>query len=137
MKTNDPKVVLKELLLQNREQSRSIDEQLSKLTSKRKQLDAEYITLNESYRIVGGEPFQDISEQRPIADMVEEVLRLHEKLHVDSIRDILAAPPYNRVLDKQSIVGTLVRYVSQHKRFQRVGKNTFALLEGKKEENPM
>lgn len=131
MKTNDPKTLLKNLMLKNREQRQHAAEQASRWINERKKLDEEFAALNQSYRIVGGEPFVDVSEQKPIADMTEEILRKYGKLHVDDVVAKLAEPPYERMVDKQSVVGTLVRYISQKKRFKRVGKNIFDVLEDK------
>lgn len=131
MKINDLTAGLKDLILKNRERKQEVVEGLFQLNKKSKQLDDEFASLNQSYLISGGEPFPDVFEQKPIADMVEEVLRKYGKLHVDSIAVKLAEPPYERVVDKQSVVGTLVRYISQKKRFVRVGKNTFDVLKDK------
>lgn len=128
MKATNPALpVIKELLSKNREQQKTVVEQIAELTSRRKRLDSEYEVLLQSYQIAGGEPLPNITGSKSIADMVEEILRKHGKLHVDEIRARLAEPTYNRQVDKQSIVGTLVRYIAQSKRFERVGKNTFDL----------
>jgi hypothetical protein len=137
MKENDPKTVLKDLLLQNREKKRYAVKQSAHWGKEEKRLDKEFAALYQSYQIVGGEPFLDIPEQKPIADLVEAVLREYGKQHVDEIQAILAVPPFNRQVDKQSIVGTIVRYLAQNKRFVRVGKNTFDLLKDPKEKKTM
>lgn len=135
MKSTESTTLLKDLITTNREQRRHADEQVSFWIRERKRLDSEFTHLSQVNRITGGEPFEEAAKPEPLAFQVADILRNHGKLHVDAITSILALPPYNRGVEKQTIVGTLVRYISNNKRFVRVGKNTFALRDNEKGTN--
>jgi hypothetical protein len=60
-----------------------------------------------------------------IPKLVEQVLRQYGPLHVDLVVRKLAES--NVFVSKQSVTSSLVRYLKKNERFERVGRNTFAL----------
>jgi hypothetical protein len=70
------------------------------------------------------------SLHRPLADLLESILQGGPQ-HVDQLVE-LTKLNFGRLAAKQTISGCLIRYANQGKRFRRVGKNKFALLDENK-----
>ncbi len=133
---NSPLATLEERIAQNREEHGKASEQASYWIGEKKRLDFEFTYLNQSYRLAGGIPFKKEEPAQPIAQIAEEILRQHGKMHADELTARMGQAPYHRPIEKQSVVGTLVRYVARGEVFERVGKNTFDLLGRSKEGSP-
>jgi len=62
-----------------------------------------------------------------IPTLVEQILREHGPQHVDYLVARLA--DQGVFVNKGTVTSSLVRYIKQEKRFQRTGRNKFALRE--------
>lgn len=93
-------------------------------------LDSEILNLSKSHKNLTGEELIKRERTKPVLDYVEDMLKEHGELHVDTI--IAALRDAGIQAPKQSVAAGLIRYHNQEKRFKRVAPNTFALR--KKEE---
>jgi len=107
--------------------------EMKNLESEKRDLDSEIRDLNKTYTLATGKSFSKIPENRPAADLVEELLREFGELHVDRMIELIAERQMlseEQKIQKQSLVAMLVRYAQQNKRFRRTNRpNTFALIE--------
>jgi len=94
------------------------------------ELDSEIRKIVKSYKELTGEDLIKKDRNRPVLDYVEDILKKHGDLHINSILEALRDAGHH--VPKQSVAAGLIRYHNQEKRFKRVGPNTFALR--KKEE---
>ena len=60
-----------------------------------------------------------------IPTLVEQILREHGPQHVDDLVRRLA--DMNVLTNRGTVTSSIVRYIKQERRFQRVGRNKFAL----------
>ncbi len=73
--------------------------------------------------------------KKSIPDLLEEILRGSEKpMHIKELTWWLKLNYQMPTIATQTVSGALTRYANQGKRFKRVGKNTFTLLDEKTEE---
>lgn len=81
-------------------------------------------------RAKAGEPVEPTKKTSASQiDMVHDVLRrAREPLHISEILDRVEKL-HGRRLDRESIVSSLVKKIARGDRFQRTGKNVFALKE--------
>lgn len=117
---NSETVEIDKLLAQARMEEKDLKIALSKVQSKIK-------SLSETRALLRGNEFT----QKSIPDLLEEILRKQGKAHVDDLVEILKTEYQMDSVAKQTVSGALIRYANQGKRFERVGKNTFGLLEKK------
>ena len=115
---NSETVRIDNLLAQARMEEKELKTSLSKVQSKIK-------SLSETRALLQGNEFT----QKSIPDLLEEILRKQGKAHVDDLVEILKTEYQMDSVAKQTVSGALIRYSNQGKRFERVGKNTFGLLE--------
>lgn len=113
-----------------------IDKLLSEAYAERKDLkaglskvDRRIKTLLETKAMLTGQVVPIKSKEQTIPDALEEILKTHGKAHCDELKVLLEEKGVFAA--KQTISGALIRYANQGRRFKRVGKNTFALLEKK------
>lgn len=114
-------VRIDKLLEEARAEEKDLKIRLSNVQSKIK-------SLSETRALLRGED----SQQKSIPDALEEILHKRGKAHVDELVEILKTEYHHlSSVAKQTVSGALIRYANQGKRFERVGKNTFALLGNK------
>ncbi len=104
---------------------RKINER-DELKKKLSKLDFDINRLKDSYKILTGAELAGVTRRKPILDYVEDMLREHDKLHVDQMVDMLESE-FQITAPKQSIASGLIRFHNQKKRFERVERNTFSL----------
>ena len=82
-------------------------------------------------RAKGGEPIEAAKKKSTSQiDMVHDVLqRAGEPLHISDILKRVEKL-HGRRLDRESVVSSLVKKIARGDRFQRTGKNIFALKQG-------
>ncbi len=99
-----------------------------------KKLNASYARkkelLAERIKITGNKDVDDYSDLA-IPDLLEMIFRRYGKQHITQAA-VLLESEFGRIADTQTISGALFRYVKQGKRFKKVGKNMFNLIDAKK-----
>ncbi len=120
----------------------SIDKLLAELRTEEKQLisslsnvQGKIKSLLETRALLTGQEFNP-NKEKSIPDLLEDVLRQCGAKHVDELVEILRADyPQTGSVAKQTVSGALIRYSNQGRKFKRVGKNTFAVIDDKNGEN--
>ncbi len=107
-----------------------LEGELRELREREAQVEARLKVLKQAQGILRGEGDVEVERRLSIPDAVEEILRARGPTY---ITDLLAAllQDYNIDSARETVTTSLGRYISQKRRFKRVGPNKFGLIEKK------
>jgi hypothetical protein len=106
-----------------------LEDELHGLRERGSQVEARLKVLKQARGILRGESDPVVGRRLSIPDAVEEILRARGPTH---ITDLLAAlREYDIEAARETVTTSIGRYVSQERRFKRVGPNKFGLIENK------
>jgi predicted nucleic acid-binding Zn-ribbon protein len=105
-----------------------LEDELRGLREREAQVEAGLKVLKQARGILRGEGDVAIERRLSIPDAVEEILRARGPTHISDLLVELKGT-YNMDAARETVTTSIGRYISQKRRFKRVGPNKFALLE--------
>lgn len=106
-----------------------LESELREIREREAHVDARLKVLKQARGILRGEDDPAVGRRLSIPDAVEEILRARGPTHITEL--LAALREYDIDAARETVTTSIGRYISQKRRFKRVGPNKFGLIEKK------